>query len=171
MSRPTKPSRRSVRRVDRSAAGSQPSEGCALVKKRCRGIESRVPAKIVLVLHQMTSKLSRSMSVEQIAHVILETGSQLFSSKRGAVYSYRDHGRDGLYARSVRLGLGTDAVAQGVGAGCAAGVRCHSHGSKLFGENTEDRRALSQMEPRIRAEHWQACAVIPFLIDDQILAA
>jgi signal transduction histidine kinase len=110
------------------------------------------------------------MNVEQIAHVILEAGSQLFNSRRGAVYSHRDHGEivymlDQFGLDSVQMPSRKVSVLDALPVSDA--IRT---GELVWIENTEDFiRRYPQMEPRIRAEQLQACAVIPFLIDDQIL--
>lgn len=124
----------------------------------------------IMLLQKLTSDLSRSLNVEQIAHVILETGSHLFNSKRGAVYSYRDHGEivymldqfglDSVEMPSRKVSL-LDALP------VSDAIRT---GQMIWIENTDDFvDRYPQMEPRIRVEQLQACAVIPFLIDDQIL--
>lgn len=124
----------------------------------------------VMLLQELTSKLSRSMNVEQIAHVILETGSQLLGSRRGAVYSYRDHGEmvymlDQFGLDTVELPSRKVSVLDALPVSDA--IRT---GELVWIENTEDFvERYPQMEPRIRAENLQSCAVIPFLIDDQIL--
>jgi signal transduction histidine kinase len=124
----------------------------------------------VMLLQELTSKLSRSLNVEQIAQVILDTGSQLLASGRGAVYSYRDHGEmvymlDQFGLDSVEMPSRKVSVLDALPVSDA--IRT---GQMIWIENTEDFvDRYPQMEPRIRAEQLQACAVIPFLIDDQIL--
>ena len=141
-----------------------------LVKEQISRAETQRANEHVMLLQELTSKLSRSMNVEQIAHVILETGSQLFDSNRGAVYSYRDHGEivymlDQFGLDSVQMPSRRVSVLDALPVSDA--IRT---GELVWIENTEDFVCrYPQMEPRIRAEHLQACAVIPFLIDDQIL--
>jgi signal transduction histidine kinase len=124
----------------------------------------------VMLLQELTSKLSRSLNVEQIAQVILDTGSKLLASGRGAVYSYRDHGEmvymlDQFGLDSVEMPSRKVSVLDALPVSDA--IRT---GQMIWIENTEDFvDRYPQMEPRIRAEQLQACAVIPFLIDDQIL--
>lgn len=132
--------------------------------------ESQRANEHVMVLQELTSKLSRSMNVEQIAHVILEVGEHLFHSPRGAVYSYRDHGQtiymlDQFGLDTVRMSPRNVSVVDSLPVTDA--IRT---GDIVWIENTEDFICrYPQMEPRIRAENLQALAVIPFLIDDEVL--
>lgn len=141
-----------------------------LVKEQIARAESQRANEHVMLLQELTSKLSRSLNIEQIAHVILETGSQLLNSSRGAVYSYREHGEmvymlDQFGLDSVQMPSRKVSVLDALPVSDA--IRT---GHMIWIENTEDFvERYPQMEPRIRAEHLQACAVIPFLIDDQIL--
>lgn len=141
-----------------------------LAKEQAMRAESQRASDHVMVLQELTSKLSRSMNVEQIAHVILETGEQLFHSPRGAVYSHRDHGQtiymlDQFGLDTVTMSPRNVSVVESLPVTDA--IRT---GEIVWIENAEDFVCrYPQMEPRIRAENLQALAVIPFLIDDEVL--
>jgi signal transduction histidine kinase len=143
----------------------------ALLQKELESrAESQRASEHLMVLQDLTSKLSRSMNVEQIAHVILEAGEHLFHSPRGAVYSYRDHGPtiymlDQFGLDTVKMSPRSVSVVESLPVTDA--IRT---GKIVWIENTEDFICrYPQMEPRIRAENLQALAVIPFLIDDEVL--
>lgn len=141
-----------------------------LVKEQASRADSQRASANIMVLQELTSKLSRSLNVEQIAHVILEIGAHHFNSKRGAVYSYREHGEtvfmlDQVGLDSVEVPSRKISVLDALPVSDA--IRT---GQLVWIEDTEDFvQRYPQMEPRIRAEQLQACTVIPFLIDDQIL--
>jgi signal transduction histidine kinase len=132
--------------------------------------EAQRATEHITQLQALTSKLSRSMSVQQVAHVILEAGEQLFHSPRGAVYSYRDHGQSvymldqfgldtvQMSPRNVSL-LDALPVTDAIRTGELVWIESHEAFISRY----------PTMERRIRVENLQAVAAIPFLIDDQVL--
>lgn len=132
--------------------------------------ESQRANEHIQILQELTSQLSRSLTVKQIAHVILETGEHLFHSPRGAVYSYRDQGQK-IYMLD-QFGLDTAWTSpRNISIVDSRPITdAIRSGKVVWVENTDDFiRRYPQMEARIRHEQLQGCAAIPFLIDDQVI--
>lgn len=142
-----------------------------LAKEQTARVEAQRITQQITHLQELTSKLSQSLTVAEVAKVILEMGIKLFGGNRGSVYAVSEDGQSVRRLANFKIELPSlmryEQIPLTVSTPLTDAVRTRSIvwiGSQ--GEYLDRYPELAQMT---RKNKLQSVAVVPFLSNDQVL--
>jgi signal transduction histidine kinase len=140
----------------------------SLLQEQAALAEAQHTAQNIFLLQELTSKLSQSLTIEEIAQVTLQTVTKLFASDGGAIYTVSSDGEFVQLLVSIksphRDALGPIPLTTSTPITEAIQTR-----TVVFVESlVEYMKRYPHLEQTARDANIQSLAVAPFLIKDQV---
>lgn len=140
----------------------------SLLQEQAALAEAQHTAQNILLLQELTSKLSQSLTIEEIASVTLQTVTKLFATDGGVIYSVSN---DGKFAqRLVSFKPDHHGSREPIALTISTPVTdCIQTRNAVFVENAAAYiNRYPHLEQAARDGNIQSIAVVPFLIKDQV---